>query len=126
MSLEAAGAYLRELRERQKLSREFVAATIRQHTNAATNDVQVLRIEKGLIETKASVLAAFAQAVGGDANEMLHLLLDENATAGDGESSAMIFFLGKRNAHGRPDHIRLSVFGETRIFGRMLEATAAT
>ncbi len=77
--MSAAGAYLWEVRELRRLSRAEVAAAIREQTGEGTNEVQVLRIEKGQ-NTSAAVLAAFARAVQGDFEQTFSLLLDPEAT----------------------------------------------
>jgi transcriptional regulator with XRE-family HTH domain len=67
--MEAVGTYLQKLRERKGLSREQIGYEI------GTNAAQVFRIEKGVIDTRGSLLLRFVHAVDGSANELMHLLL---------------------------------------------------
>jgi transcriptional regulator with XRE-family HTH domain len=82
MSLAAAGAYLQLLRERRGLSRADVASA------AGTNEAQVIRIEKGEIDTRGSLLLRMVQAVRGRAEDVLKLVTDASATAEDGRRAA--------------------------------------
>lgn len=82
MSLEAAGAYLQTLREFHGLSRADIASA------AGTNEAQVIRIEKGEIDTRGSLLLRFLQSVQGSAEELLRLITSANATAEEGRRAA--------------------------------------
>lgn len=82
MSLTAAGAYLQLMRERRGLSRADVASA------AGTNEAQVIRIEKGEIDTRGSLLLRMVQAVRGRAEDVLKLVTDVGATAEDGRRIA--------------------------------------
>lgn len=82
MSLIAAGAYIRTLREARHLSRAKLAAL------AGTHESQIERIEKGDQDTRASLLVAMVQAVRGNLTQIGRLLLTEAATADDGRQSA--------------------------------------
>lgn len=82
MSLIAAGAYLRLLRERRGLSAADVASA------AGTNEAQVGRIEKGEIDTRGSLLLKMVQAVQGRAEDVLKLVTDASATIEDGRRKA--------------------------------------
>lgn len=91
MSVNAAGAYLWELRVKRRLSRNEVAAAIRAQTGEGTNYVQVMRIEKGQ-PTKTEVLDAFVDFVRGDVKKVMSLLRDPDATEEMGRSAAMEWF----------------------------------
>ena len=82
MSLVAAGAYLRTLREAHELSRAKVA------TLAGTHESQIERIERGGGETRASLLLSFAQVVDADLNDLTSLLLGTDLTKDDGIQAA--------------------------------------
>lgn len=88
MGMPAAGAYLWTLRERGRLSREEVAAFIREQTGEGTNAVQVLRIEKGGHATRSSVLAAFAEFVGANPVHIQALLARKENDAEKGRQLA--------------------------------------
>lgn len=86
--MTAAGAYLWALREQGRLSREEVAAFIREATGEGTNAVQVLRIEKGGHATRSAVLAAFAQFVGANPVHVQSLLAQKDSDAERGKQLA--------------------------------------
>lgn len=79
----AAGAYLWELRDAKRLSREELAAEI------GTNDVQIMRIEKGEIDTRGSLLLRFIHKVNGDFEEVVRLMDDPTATEEEGRRRAL-------------------------------------
>jgi transcriptional regulator with XRE-family HTH domain len=83
MSMIAAGAYLWELRDAKKLSREELADAI------GTNDVQVMRIEKGEIDTRGSLLLRFIHKVNGDFEEVVRLMDDPTASEEEGRRRAL-------------------------------------
>lgn len=89
--MKAAGAYLWELRDLRRMSRDKVAAEIRAQTGEGTNDVQVMRIEKGQ-PTNPAVFAALVRVVGGDWNKVRSLLLDQTATEDMGRAAAEEWF----------------------------------
>jgi transcriptional regulator with XRE-family HTH domain len=82
MTVQAAGSYLRVLREARGISRDAIAEA------AATSVSQILRIERGQQETRSSVLLMFVQMVGGSTEELAALLLDAKADADIGEQRA--------------------------------------
>jgi len=80
MGTKAVGRYLNRLREHQKLSRSTIAEML------DTNEMQVLRTEKGSVDTRASFLFAFSRAVQGDNSDIEKLLLsndDDDPEIGD-------------------------------------------
>lgn len=77
----ATGAYLWALREAMGLSRDEVAY------EANTNGVQVMRIEKGEIDTRGSLLLSIVKTVKGNAEHVAQLLLGD-FTAEDGRRLA--------------------------------------
>ena len=79
MSMIAAGAYIRTLREARQISRAQLA------TAAGTHASQIERIEKGEQDTRGSLLVAIVRAVQGSLDQIARLLLDETATAEDGK-----------------------------------------
>lgn len=74
MSLEAAGAYLWELRQARHLSRDQLAQRLN------TSRSQIERIDYGQGEARASVIFLYARAVGADLDELSDLMLDPAAT----------------------------------------------
>lgn len=78
----AAGAYIRAMRERNKLTREQVAKL------TGTSVSQLVRIEKGVQDTRASLLNSIVEAVRGDIQEVQRLLASKDATAEDGRATA--------------------------------------
>lgn len=74
----AAGAYLRFLREARGLRVDEVAEII------GTNDAQVWRIENWKSDTRSTLLFRFIIAVRGDANDVLLLINNPEATKEDG------------------------------------------
>jgi hypothetical protein len=120
------GRYLQQLRDHARLSRAEVAAQVRELTGTATNDVQIFRIERGVLDTKGTVLMALAQVVGGNLAHIQQLLLDANATTEQGEALAKAW-LAERDRPQTPvsSDLSLTLFGKTRIFGRMLRRTGA-
>jgi hypothetical protein len=86
--MTAAGAYLWTLREQGRLSREEVAAFIRDVTGEGTNAVQVMRIEKGGHATRSAVLAAFAEFVGANPVHIQSLLARKESDAKKGKELA--------------------------------------
>ena len=87
MSLIAAGAYIRTLREARHLSRAKLAAL------AGTHESQIERIEKGDQDTRGSLLVAMVQAVGGNLSQIGRLLLNEAATADNGRQIAQAWLV---------------------------------
>lgn len=81
----AAGSYLRALREARHLSRAQVAA------EAGTNEAQIVRIEKGEIDTRSSLLLRFAHYVRASADQLMQLVVNEDATAEDGQDLADVW-----------------------------------
>lgn len=75
MTLEAAGAYLAELRRLQRLTQPRVAAA------AGITDDIVLRVEKGRGETAGGVLLRMVAFLNGSYDEVLRLMDDPQATA---------------------------------------------
>lgn len=75
----AAGAYLRTLREGRRLSRADVAS------QAGTNEMQIIRIEKGEIDTRSSLLMKLVRAVQGNPEHIAQLLTTDEATVEDGQ-----------------------------------------
>lgn len=88
MSLTAAGAYLRTLREKNDWSRSELADFVRAAGEAA-NISQIEKIESGKINTRSSLLMIIIDLVGGDANHVKTLIRDQDATIEDGEILAL-------------------------------------
>ena len=80
--MNAAGAYIRTLRERRSLTRDVVA------DRAGTSVSQLVRIESGEQETRGSLLLRIVAAVQGDARHVAELLLSETATVEHGRELA--------------------------------------
>ena len=119
MSLQAAGSYIRTLREARSLTREGIASA------AGTSGSQVERIENGKQETRSSVLFGLARAVRGSVEQLQGLLLDEAATTDDGVTEATHWLAQERyggnRALGEP---QIAAFGKTKLFGRLLPTSA--
>ena len=124
MGAVAAGRYLQQLRDYARLSRAEVATQVRDLTGTATNDVQIFRIERGMLDTKGTVLMAMAQIVGANLAHIQQLLLDQNATEEQGLALAAAWIVERgRPSSSLPNDASLALFGKTRIFGRMLRRT---
>ena len=72
MGTEAAGAYIKTLREAQKLSQTQVAALI------DSNETQIRRIERGKHDALGTTLAKVVKAVKGSMNHIQALLLNDD------------------------------------------------
>ena len=77
MGLEAAGAYLEELRKRRGYSRARLGAAV-----GVVDDI-ILRIEKGRGETAGSVLLKMVDLLGGSYDQVLQLLNDPGEITAD-------------------------------------------
>ena len=125
MGAIAAGRYLQQLRDYARLSRAEVATQVRDFTGTATNDVQIFRIERGMLDTKGTVLMAMAQIVGANLAHIQQLLLDSAATEKQGLALAAAWIVERAQPRVQlPLDSSLALFGKTRIFGRMLRRTA--
>lgn len=82
MSTVAAGAYLRLLREDQKLSRRAVADAL------STSDSQIERIELGETNTRGTMWFQVAELLAGNIVELAQLLIDGRADREDGVIAA--------------------------------------
>jgi len=82
MPKEAAGAYLRHLREARRLGRPSVANMI------LTSENQIKRIENGEVDSRGSLLLAFCHAVNGNAADLEHLMHNLQTTPVDGRRIA--------------------------------------
>lgn len=84
MSKQAAGAYLKCLRERRKIRQEDVADYLQATIGTETTIKQIYRWEKGQTTPTADALAAFTAFVDGNPSHVQELLLDPRATETDG------------------------------------------
>ena len=126
MGAVAAGRYLQQLRDHARLSRAEVATQVRDLTGTATNDVQIFRIERGMLDTKGTVLMAMAQIVGANLAHIQQLLLDHDATEEQGLTLAAAWIVERAQPRSQlPLDSSLALFGKTRILGRMLRRTGA-
>ncbi len=82
MGLEAAGAYLEELRKHAGYSRSELGAAV------GVGDDIILGIERGRAEATGSVLLKIVDLLGGSFAQLLHLLTSLAATAEDGRELA--------------------------------------
>jgi transcriptional regulator with XRE-family HTH domain len=80
--LVAVGAYLRRLRTHRRMTPTVTAAY------AGTDPSMLNRIEKGNIDTRGSLLLALTRTVGGNMDDIQHLMHDRHATALTGEQRA--------------------------------------
>lgn len=71
MSIKAVGQYLKQRREEKGFSRDQIAEMI------GTSNAQILRIERGGIDTRGSLLLRFVRAIEGSADDVIRLLLGE-------------------------------------------------
>lgn len=81
MTMEAVGAYIREMREGRNESRASVAHVV------GTHESQLVRIEKGQQDARGSLLLAIVHHVGGDTNIVFELMAPDK-TAKDGIEEA--------------------------------------
>ncbi len=82
MSVAAAGAYLRTLREHHRLTRAEVAEL------TGTSETQIVRIEGGDVDSRGTLWAKFVAYVHGNFEQLANLLLDASATEEDGRRFA--------------------------------------
>jgi transcriptional regulator with XRE-family HTH domain len=82
MSMQAVGTYLRTLREAKNLSRGDLAKQV------DSNEMQILRIEKGEGDTRGSMLMKLVRLVGGNAEHIADLWSSNSATSDDGKQLA--------------------------------------
>lgn len=88
MSMEAVGAYLRELRESRGKSAVAIAEAI------GTSQTHIWRIEQGKTQSiRAEMLFSFVQSVSGSLDDVQNLLMNPAATSDDGK------FLANRRRH---------------------------
>lgn len=92
MPKEAAGAYLRYLREAHRLGRPSVANAL------LTSENQIKRIEDGAIDSRGSLLLSFCKAVGGNPTDLEYLMSIPETGPDDGRSLAQEWL----NAQGQP------------------------
>ena len=104
----ATGAYIWQLRETAGLTRDEVAYI------SGTNNVQVMRIEKGQIDTRGSLLLAIVKNLNGSAEHIAQLLLDKNATAEQGRTLAQEWLA---DSHKRT----ISLINSTKQTGKVAE-----
>lgn len=82
MSLAAAGAYLKALRENRGLSQAEIAAAV------GSSERTVIRWEKGDSQPDASELMQFVNMVKGSIEQLYRLFLDDSTTVEDGRRMA--------------------------------------
>lgn len=80
--MEAAGAYIRAVRDARDMSRADVSRATGIHES------QIVRIEAGVQDTGYSSFFALIQAVRADASDVLRLIADPGATAKDASDLA--------------------------------------
>lgn len=90
--MQAAGAYLSTLREALGLKPYRLAKML------GTSSSQIERIEAGEIETRSSLLFAFVDAVQGNPEQVMKLVLDKHATAEQGKAVAEAWLSDKERA----------------------------
>jgi transcriptional regulator with XRE-family HTH domain len=91
--------YLQRLREQQNLTRAAVAELLE------TNEMQILRIEKGSVDTRASFLLAFTRCVQGSSEDIERLLLNDSDDPQIGVQVANQRFL--KSIQSVPEHLTL-------------------
>lgn len=79
----ATASYVRELRDLRGLTQEELAKKVR------TSVSQIVRIEKGEIDTRSSLLARIIAALEGNGQRLITLLVSEEATVLDGRRAAI-------------------------------------
>jgi transcriptional regulator with XRE-family HTH domain len=99
MSMRAAGAYLRLMRENLGISQAEVARRI------GVSSSQVHRIEEGPGETRATLVASVAIAVQAEPEDILKLLSDENATEDTGHNLAKSRIASRLGQQSASQHI---------------------
>ena len=87
MGLEAAGAYLEELRKHAGYSRADVGAAV------GVGEEIVEGIEHGRAEASGSVLLKIVDLLGGSFAQLLHLMTSLTATVADGQEWARAWAL---------------------------------
>jgi transcriptional regulator with XRE-family HTH domain len=96
MGMKAIGEYFRCLREHQGLTLAEVARRV----NAGSS--QIFRIEKGQGETRATLVAAVAQELQADPNDVIALLADEQATPEQARARVAALQSGTQISHPLP------------------------
>jgi transcriptional regulator with XRE-family HTH domain len=92
MNLEAAGMYLRVLREQRALSRSRVAKQI------GVNAKSIENWEFGKVDPPSSGLAKLLAVVRGSADDLMALLADQTATETTGREAA-VRWLSREQQH---------------------------
>lgn len=82
-NIVTVGTYLKTLREGRGLSRFEIAKEVN------TNEVQILRIENGDIDTRGSLLLAFLRIVEGSADQLTALMTTPGAIPEHGQQLAV-------------------------------------
>lgn len=75
--MEAAGAYIRTIREHLNMSRASLAHAVETHES------QIVRIEKGQQDARGSLLLAIVHHIGGN-TDVLYRLMQPDKTRDDG------------------------------------------
>lgn len=105
MTLKAAGAYIVRLRRDAKLSRLAFAKLL------GTSDSNMMRIEQGDQEARSILLAQIIRTLSANADDMMDLLLSEQADEKEGIERAeeWIRKRGRQDASSQlhPDVLRL-------------------
>ncbi len=82
MGIQAAGTYIRALREARHIGRGTLASTL------GIDHTQIERIEKGQTDTRGSLLLRILHTLQGDPNQLMELIVDPNATHEDAQRMA--------------------------------------
>jgi DNA-binding XRE family transcriptional regulator len=84
MSMTGVGAYIRTLREKQGITRAWLAEQV------DTSDTSLYRIENGQQQPGLELMLGIIQHVRGSVGDIRHLLRDENAREDEGRQLAEI------------------------------------
>lgn len=102
--MQAAGVYIRTLRDTQKMTQEAVIDRAAAVLGGRKIDLTTLwRIETGRARTRNDILLAVVAAVGGNDQDVAQLMRDPSATKEDGEARALAWL--SRDQLARIDRI---------------------
>ncbi|MDP9317022.1 MAG: helix-turn-helix domain-containing protein [Chloroflexota bacterium] len=108
--MKAVGTYIRTLREAHRLSRVDVAVA------TGTSESQIVRIEAGEQEPRGPLFLKIVNAVRGSADHVMQLVLNESATAEQGQKLAQSWLTEAQQerverivTENAPDDIRAAI-----------------
>lgn len=111
MGIEAAGAYLRALREGRGIGRGALAKEL------GIDHSQIERIEKGQTDTRGSLLLAIVVKLEGDADQVATLITSKDASIEDAQQMAQTWI-------SHQSHIQEELYTEISEISEQLQRSA--